>query len=458
MLFLRFRAENHRSLRDEAELSLVHPWLKTTLPPDGDWNSATTRVAGIYGANASGKSTVVDALKFMRHLVAHSATTLASRRSLPQRPFLLDREYKSHPSTYSLDFVHSGTRYQYGFQITTSKITQEWLYDYPRTKHRVLFEREEQEFRFGRSLIGAPRRHANATGARELFISKAASNGHTLLADLQNAFSAGITITDFTENDRNWRLNKITDGIAAGDVDLVDVLTLLRVADIGIADVDIDESEIPEEFRELTEIIRRHFAKKDAERRNRKGDRGTAAEERREIVLSGSSEERESVQRALKFRHFGHDDDVYLPLEAQSTGTLSWLSLALPALDALREGGVIVVDELDASLHPQLSHVIMRMFKDADYNRTGAQLIFTTHDTFLLSPQSDAQLSPEEIWFTEKNPDGVTELFPLTDFATRPDQNFARRYLDGRYGGVPRTARSFLASLLDAGTQESVNA
>lgn len=164
------------------------------------------------------------------------------------------------------------------------------------------------------------------------------------------------------------------------------------------------------------------------------------------------------VPQTLLFQHLGDGGVFPLSLDAQSTGTLSWLSLALPALKILRSGGVLVVDEIDASLHPQLSQVIVRMFKDPDYNRTGAQLVFTTHDTFLLSAQSDSMLTPEETWFTEKDRDGATSLFSLADFPTRADQNFAKRYLDGRYGAIPRTARSFLATLLEAEPTETADA
>lgn len=450
MIILRFRAENHRSLRDEAELSLVAPSLKTNLPPDGDWIGATTRVAGIYGANASGKSTVVDALKFMRRLILHSATVLTQSTRLPHSPFLLDSDCRESPSAYALDFVHDGTRYQYGFSLTSHEVVSEWLLDYPKSKQRTLFVREGREYEFGRGFTGAPRRHSTATGTRELFLSKAASNGHELLHGIRNAFESTLTITDFTENDRNRRLHQITEGLASDEIALADVITLLRVADIGIADVEIDEAKIPEEVRELAEVIRRHLEEKNAERRDANASRGFAATDREGAQREFGSKETEAVQRALRFRHFGPSEDTYLPLEAQSTGTLSWLSIALPAVNALRSGGALVVDELDASLHPQLSQVIVRIFKDSEYNKTGAQLIFTTHDTFLLSPQSDAHLSAAEVWLTEKGLDGATSLFSLAEFPTRVDHNFAHRYLNGRYGGVPRTARSFLASLLEA--------
>jgi hypothetical protein len=449
MILLRFRVENHRSLRDEAVLSLVQPSMTTLHPKDGDWVGATTRVAGIYGANASGKSTVVDALKFFRATVMNSAASWSLDNTLPQQPFLLDPEAKDSPSGYAVDFLLKGMRYQYGFMIDRDAVRQEWLFDYPSTKHRVLFEREGYEFKFGRALLGAPRTHASATGERELFLSKAKSNGHELLGRLWSALVDRLVIADFSEQDRGLRLDQITEEIADGVIDVHDVITLLRVADIGIANVAIEAKE-----PDLSEMIRTFFMVGAKERHVP----GTAPALNQDRAREGASPRSHMVQRALMFQHIGQSGTFPLPLDAQSTGTLSWLSLALPALTILRRGGILVVDEIDASLHPQLSQVILRMFKDPDYNSTGAQLIFTTHDTFLLSAQSDSMLTPEETWFTEKNRDGATSLFSLADFPTRADQNFAKRYLDGRYGAVPRTARSFLATLLNAEPRETSDA
>lgn len=453
MILLRFRVENHRSIRDEAELSLVRPSLTTVRPKDGDWLAATTRMAGIYGANASGKSTVVDALKFFRTTIVESATSWSLRKAIPQKPFLLDPDSKSSSSGYAVDVVLGDTRYQYGFEIDQSAVRHEWLYDYPSTKHRVLFERDGQEFTFGRALIGAPRRHASATGERELYLSKARSNGHQLLGMVWSELVEGLVIADFSEQDRRQRLDQITEGIGDGEIDLRDVTTLLQVADIGITEVALDESEASDSTSFLQHALT--FYVRDTGNTLRPVRLKELHDDDPMQVLTYG---RDKVKKALTFQHVGFDGTFPLPVDAQSTGTLSWLSLALPALTILRKGGVLIVDEIDASLHPQLSQVILRMFKDPDYNHTGAQLIFTTHDTYLLSNQSDSGLLPEETWFTEKDRDGATSLFSLADFPTRDDQNFAKRYLDGRYGAVPRTARSFLASLLDPEVRETTDA
>lgn len=456
MILLRFRVENHRSLRDEAVLSLVRPSLTTLHPKDGNWVSATTRLAGIYGANASGKSTIVDSLECFQEMVTETGFWRRRRKRLPQQPFLLDSHSKASPSSYAVDFVLNDTRYQYGFEIGRDAIRQEWLYDYPSTKHRVLFEREGQQFKFGRGLTGAPRRHASATGEREHFLSKAAGNGHPLLSAICSAFDDDLVVVDFSERDRRERVDQLTEDITDGTIDLHDVTTLLRVADIGIAEAALNEHEMSDDDRESLEGV---FGVEAVARLSDSTPGRSKASDQEDASRDGEAVQwAQMEQPELTFQHIGDGGIFALALDAQSSGTLSWLNLALPALTILRRGGVLVVDEIDASLHPQLSQVILRMFKDPDYNRTGAQLVFTTHDTFLLSAQSDSMLTPEETWFTEKDRDGATSLFSLADFPTRADQNFSKRYLDGRYGAIPRTARSFLATLLDAEPRETTDA
>lgn len=456
MILLRFRVENHRSIRDEAELSLVRPSLTTVRPKDGDWVGATTRVAGIYGANASGKSTVVDALKFLRATVMGSATSWSLRERLPQEPFLLASDSEQSPSSYAIDFVFQENRYQYGFELDEDAVRQEWLYDYPSTKHRVLFEREAQEFKIGRALTGAPLRHASVTGERELFISKAKANGHKLLGAVWTELVDHLAIPDFSEQDQRRRLDRYVKEVFTGARDRQDLTVLLQVADIGIAGLDIDTEFIIDGLQPepaMDDYATRLHRKRSAAEARMANAMSTDQPAHLDIMARVTP-----MQPVLRFQHKGRDGTFPLPLEVQSIGTLSWLNIALPALTTLRQGGVLIVDEIDASLHPQLSQVILRMFKDPDYNRTGAQLIFTTHDTFLMSAQSDAMLTPEETWFTEKGSDGATSLFSLADFPTRADQNFSKRYLDGRYGAVPRTARSFLATLLDAEPKKTTDA
>ena len=160
------------------------------------------------------------------------------------------------------------------------------------------------------------------------------------------------------------------------------------------------------------------------------------------------------LRRALRFHHLGIDGAYPLDLNAESAGTLTWLGLAVPALARLRSGGVLCIDELDASLHPQLAQVLVSMFTDPDINPHGAQIVFTTHDTHFIDNVNPARLTPEQVWFTQKDAQGVSDLFSLDEFPTRAEQNHARRYLSGRYGAVPRIAPTQVRHLV--GVQEQL--
>lgn len=142
------------------------------------------------------------------------------------------------------------------------------------------------------------------------------------------------------------------------------------------------------------------------------------------------------------------EDCPTFSIHDESDGTIAWLAIAVPALEALRGGGLVIVDEIDASLHPHLLDVLLGVFADPTVNTKQAQLIFTSHESYVLSPLSDVNLEPEQVWFTDKTYEGVTELTCLADFPRHPDANVAKRYLTGRYGGTPRLSPNTFAALV----------
>lgn len=211
---------------------------------------------------------------------------------------------------------------------------------------------------------------------------------------------------------------------------------IARAADLGIARIELEEQEVPPDV--LAEI--------------RRVAATLSEDEEAEIP----DEVLRAMQRSLVFHHRGSDGEHKLMLEAQSQGTLTWLATVGPALEALHEGRVLLVDELDASLHPTLTATLVEMFKDETLNRTGAQVVFTTHDTSLLDNSPTQLLDSGEVWLCEKNEDGTSELFSLADFtSTRKGTNKQRRYLVGTFGAIPRVnttaIRRVLASDREAG-------
>jgi len=212
------------------------------------------------------------------------------------------------------------------------------------------------------------------------------------------------------------------------------VTELIQFADLGICTARVRKEEITETERER---LRRLLSA---------------------AALPGSNDERQIQQyldRSSRVIEFGHsigdskEEPVYLPLNAESLGTQVWFSLVGPVIKAINNGDTLVVDELDASLHPHLTSEILKIFREPSQNSKQAQLIFTSHDTTLLgSMLGDKELRRDQVWFTEKKRDGASILYPLTDFAPRKSENLERGYLQGRYGAVPYLDEEVLSDAL----------
>ncbi|GGO01521.1 hypothetical protein GCM10010116_02860 [Microbispora rosea subsp. aerata] len=413
-MLLRFRVANHRSLRDEQTLSFVAVPRRGEPRPRGAEIPRTVAVAGIYGANASGKSNVLDALRWMNWAVKSSHTGWAPGGGVPRRPFLLDETVRALPSFYEVDFLAEGVRYSYGFEVDDDSVRGEWLYSFPAGRPRTLFERGgPEDYRFGRSLGGETARIAKLTRANALYLSSAASNNHPLLGVLYETLTKRLHFARHDHADEHVRLS-ITMALLEQPKIAGRINTLLQLADLGL---------------ERAEVVRREVAPDVLETFRRMRDIAVETGGRLEI-------DEEAFAKEIRLRRAG--TDVTLDIGEESAGTRVWLSMLGHTLVTLLAGHVLVVDEIDSSLHPLLSSTLIRMFKDPEINRNGAQLLFASHDTTLLGTMlDDGILGRDEVWFTEKDASGATTVFPLADFRPRSDENIERGYLQGRYGAVP---------------------
>ncbi|RRD03377.1 AAA family ATPase [Arachnia propionica] len=429
MLLLSFTVQNHGSIRDEAVLEFTRPSL-TGFYPSGDqtWVTSTYPAAGIFGANASGKSTVVDALRYVLAAIRDSASEWLSRETMPRGPFQLDDRHRDEPSRYELEFVLDGRRHTYGFEVDGQGVVREWLLDRPTSKPRSLFKRERERVSYGRGV-----RTVGLLAAHELLISRAIKLDHEPLATIGRGLLEGFDLVPFGEGQRRTRIGAIVADLKEGRSTPEAIAAVLRIADVGITEVNLREDPIPLEDRERMARFETAFREALSSLGETEGE-----------PLSEPATE--AVIRRLEFLH-GHGVRPF-SLRQESDGTLAWLALAIPAINQLRRGGVFVVDELDSSLHPHLAEILIGFFQDPKVNTTGAQILFTSHDTYLLSNLSHLELAKGQIWFTEKERDGATELFSLADFTTHSDHNIAKRYLEGRYGAVPALAPSLIHSLL----------
>lgn len=441
MILLSFTVRNHGSIRDEITVDLTQPSLRTLIPADGDWGAVTYPLAGIFGGNATGKSAVLDAMIYMFSAIRFSSTSWQASKSIYRNPFRLDRAARDSSSSFELDLVHEGRRHLYGFEVDSDGIKREWLRDIPKSRWRTLLDRDRdsEKLTFHASL-----RSKVEVTRRELVLSRALllpdSPLHALAEDLAMNFDFVLV----KDSHRESRLKDIADSLAEGTITFSDLEVLLQVADIGVVKVDIEETNLPEHMRRAFKRFMKDIREPD--------ETGGDGDDIRPEELD--DEQLAQVARHLVFTHRGTAEECpKFSIQEESDGTIAWLAIAVPALEVLRRGGLLVVDEIDASLHPHLLEALLGAFADREVNTKQAQLVFTSHESYVLSPLSEVTLEPEQVWFTDKSYEGVTELTCLADFPRHPDANVAKRYLTGRYGGTPRLSPSSLAALV--GSKES---
>ena len=363
-------------------------------------------VAGIYGPNASGKSNVLDAMAWLSMAVA---TSLRGWEDYIPREAHRFGKGPASPTEFDLDLEVDGVRYAYRLEVDDSAVLFESLDSYPEGRRRNLFTRRKSEIDFRRGLDGT-------RGIRDL------------LTPTTLALSAGMRV---------------------GDTDFGSVgRTLARVRVLGLRKRRILRAGDVNPFNPTIRLLFEDEANQPAlfgtpEDRPAVTDPGVAMDLLRfadpgidDFVITEEEFGRfGGPRRHLGLVHRGEGEPVTFDLEDESAGTQTWFRLIGPALTVLRFGWVLLLDEIDASLHPRLSARLIEIFQDPQTNTRGAQLVFTSHDTSLLNG-----LNRDEVWLTEKAPGATTRLVGLAEFGgarVRKSLNLERAYLQGRFGAIP---------------------
>lgn len=409
-MLLSFRFANFRSFRKEQELSLVAGPFKdrpeVILRSEG-LRDGVLPVAAIYGANASGKTNVLRALAFMAKAVRASHRAWPPDGPVPAEPFALGQESKRAPSRFVADFLVDGKRHQYGFALDSEAVLEEWLFAYPTGKKQTWFSRKSGEpMSFGAKMPGENRMIENLTRKNSLFLSAAAQNNHETLLPVYKWFSSSLS---FVAGERRDVLQEQTASLCEKGEDRKAIVHLMAVADLGVEDVTVHKESFSTGQRQILETL------------------ASALESKGTVQIP-------EARIRVQLLHRVGSKAIPLELEEESDGTRAFFSLLGPTLDALKAGGIVCIDELDASLHSLLAIQLIRLFSERSTNPRAAQLIFNTHDTNLLS---SGLLRRDQIWFTEKSNDASTHLYPLSDFKPRRNENLESGYLQGRYGAIP---------------------
>jgi uncharacterized protein len=407
-VLLRFRFSNFRSFRTEEELSLIAgPF--TDLPdvvrhPAG-LKEGVLPGAAIYGANASGKTNVIQAMAFMASAVSFSHRDWTPDGPIPRQPFIANEESRREPSEIEADFLLAGVRHRYGFRVDSQVVLEEWLYVYPKGKKQTWFHRKRgNPIVFSNKMPGENRTIENLTRQNSLFLSAAAQNAHEALMPVFIWLSGWL----FVIGDRS-KYRRHTARLCSQLDYRNEIARLVSVADLGIAEMSVEDTKFPDKAKEIVEAAATLLPPQD------------------------KAAWPETLQ-VIRLLHRLGDTAVPFKMDQESDGTLAYLALLGPAVDAIKKGTPLLIDELDASLHPLLAIQLLRLFNTPASNPKGAQLIFNTHDTNLLS---SGVLRRDQIWFTEKGCDATSHLYPLSDFKPRRQENLQNGYLQGRYGAIP---------------------
>ena len=412
-MLVEFRVKNYRSIKDEQVLSLVaaiDDTLKDNCIDVG--KSPLLKSAGIYGPNASGKSNLIRAMRTMRQMILNSAGAKPGSDTSAE-PFLFDDKSEKEPTSFEIIFYHNKIRYQYGFTATKERIYDEWLFASPKKSNQKWFERSfdkktgETNWKFGSYYKGEKINLADKTRDNALFLSVAAQWNHEQLTSVYEWFGKRLRIISPYSPLKPITARMLLDKTNA--FELV-ISAIMKEADFGISGlrikpVDVNDVPFPDKIPKETHA---------------------------RIV---KQMEKDSLFERVEVLHKSEKgNDIPLSIEEESRGTQRFFQLVGPWLISIKLGLTLFVDELEASLHPLLTRELIKIFQNPDINKNGAQLVFATHDTTLLDPELFRR---DQIWFTEKDNSGATQLYPLSDYKPRKGEAIQKGYLAGRYGAIP---------------------
>ena len=429
-MLLRFGTSNHRSIRDYQEIFFTASALKDdesvllSLPAEANpsLKLRVLPVVALYGANAAGKSALIDAMDtFVAGILWSQSRTSADKGTLYD-PFKLDHTSREKASQYDADFILGVTRYHYGFTMDKEVIVSEWLYSYSLLSDRqvrtVLFHRDitqTEPFYFGKSLKGDNKRIAKLVRSNSLFLSAAAQNAHPTLQPIYDYFYKHVSRRMTTNDGGSAFLGEQLYNYFADDPDRYKkVVDFLRAADVGITKIDFSKVPLTEAQKKILEDL----------------DQLLSKHVKNPKPLASKSEETK-----VEILHVG-DGGAQFPiaLDEESSGTRALMQLLGPVFNRLNEGGVLIVDELNVALHPLVSRELVGLFSNPETNPGKAQLIFSTHDTSILT---SGLMRRDQIWFAEKDQFGATSIYPLSSIKVRSTDNWERGYITGRFGAIP---------------------
>jgi uncharacterized protein len=397
---IEFSVGNYRSFKDVVTFSMVAAPIQHE-DKEMDRNNVFAiakdinllKSAAIYGANASGKSNLIRAISFVHNFILNSAVGKRVKDPIDTEVYKLSKDAETEPSYFEIIFAIGTTRYRYGFEVDRYSVKSEWLYQTLKTKENELFSREGKKIKIspkfseGKELVKNTRSNA-------LFLSVVSQfNGEIATEILIWFYNLAIILN----LDDELTCKRMTSEMMLEKYRKQYLIDLVTSLDLGISDLKIIQTPINENEHLLDYEIKTTHWKYDAD------------------------------NNKLLLEQFDINKD-------ESAGTQKLYRLSGLLINVLENGSRLIVDELDSRLHPLITSAIVKLFNSPKTNPNNAQLIFTTHDTNLLNSNL---FRKDQIWFTEKNRYGATDLYSLAEYKIPEQSSFEQDYIAGKYGAVP---------------------
>lgn len=395
-MLLNFRITNFRSINETVELSMIPSDLKNPVNriiktnPNATKNKdyyGLTSVA-IYGANASGKSNVIRALYDFVKFVSESTDNKPNEFITLYNPFKLNNINLKKPSSFSIDILIENVLYVYSIEVYNEAVVNESLLFSPKGIQVKVFERKGQDFIKGNGYEGIFETIKQRTTENQLFLGKAAIENVEIIKKVYQNITSIFTLTTdtFHSNEFNERFSRFMFKNSAQWAKRLELSkSLIQKIDTQVVD-----------FKEIDGVIK-------------------------------------------TFHLNDKKEKVEFEFEDESSGTQRVIAFIPFVLLTLKVGLILIVDEFERSLHPEIAQYILGLFNDPEVNINGAQFVFATHDTTLLGPEN--KLRRDQINLVEKNEKGETEMFAVSDIKGIREGNYEKWYLEGRLGAVPNIAR-----------------
>lgn len=414
-MLLQFSVKNYASIKNEVLFSLIPS--KDSEHPENILENGKFRansIAAIYGANASGKSNLFRAMT-NAILYIRTSNIFQLGQKIPVVPYKFCDNYASVPTKFEFTFVaEDGLKYIYGFSATADRVIEEYLYVFRSTRPSMLFERTEEKYSFPRNEKANLQPLTRMNTPNKLFLATATSWNAQCTTIPYQWFATKIDTQTSVDNQEGLALEAYKN---EKEKNIAFVKKLMTMADINIADVDIDIQETPNDQMPFPGV---NFG-------------GIVINN--QIIKPQNNHRIEIRTGHIVTDETGAQRKYELLLQEESLGTIQLFLYAPFLRKTLETGKVLFIDEIDKSLHPLLIKLLVNLFRDVRINNNGAQLIFNTHETALLSLGTFRR---DQIYFTEKKPEnGITDLYSLDDLSVRKDENIEKGYLLGRYGAIP---------------------